>query len=426
MLRSFAFMFLFAQSSMTMPGMENSVGFLSAGTSIEPASTSESSPMVHRPWRGWTFMLHADAVLANIQQSGPRGRDKTFSTNWIMPMLTRQAGRHQFSVRTMLSLEPLTVTRRRYPLLLQTGETAYGLPIVDGQHPHDLVMELSARYDFRFNDRVSAFVYGGPIGDPALGPPAFVHRASSSENPLAVLGHHQQDSTHISNSVITYGLVAGRVQVEASTFHGREPNENRWNFDGGEPDSFSTRITVAPTHHLVGQFSFGGITSREASEPDVDSRRTTASVHHNVPFTEGHLATSLVWGRNKDLDPHAPRVFNAYTLESTANLKSRNWLWTRVENADRDRTTLFGEVPAVRNVEETSIGRVQALTFGYARDLPSPVSAMTVSIGAQATTYWLPELLKPLYGDRPATFLMFLRLRPKGNMAEHMRMMHNH
>ena len=325
-------------AQMTMPGMaamENSVGFLSSGTSVEPKNTSEFAPMIHTSLGKWTFMFHANAFLAGTQQSGPRGGDKLFSVNWLMPMVSRDFGRQTVTLRTMLSLEPATVTQRRYPELFQSGETAYGLPIVDGQHPHDLFMELVGRYDFRLSERTRLFVYGGPIGDPALGPTAFPHRASALENPVAVLGHHQEDSTHISSSVITVGFAGGPIQLEASTFHGREPDENRWNIDKGKPDSFSSRLTVGIGNKLSGQFSIGRINKREALEPKLDTLRTTASVHHNVRFSSGHISTSLIWGRNKDLAGHDTRIFNAYTAESTVNFLSRNWAWTRIENADR-------------------------------------------------------------------------------------------
>src|SRR5262249_44416502 len=150
-----------------------------------------------------TVMFHANAFLASVQQTGPRGHGKTFSTNWLMPMLARTWGRHSITFRPMLSLEPATITHRRYPELFASGETAYGLPIVDGQHPHDFFMELAARYDFRLSDKVGLYAYGGPRGDPALGPTAYPHRASVSESVLATRGHHEQDATHISNSVIT-------------------------------------------------------------------------------------------------------------------------------------------------------------------------------------------------------------------------------
>jgi hypothetical protein len=410
--------------TMNMPGMENSVGFLSSGTSIQPKVVSEFEPMIHTSLGNWTFMFHGVAFVVDTQQSGPRGRDKLYSPNWMMPMLTRQFGRHSVMFRTMLSPEPLTVSKRRYPELFQSGETAYGLPIVDGQHPHDLLMELAGRYDFKISEKVGLYVYGGPVGDPALGPTAFSHRASASENPVAALAHHQEDSTHISNSVITVGVDGGPVQLEASTFHGREPNENRWNIDGGDPDSFASRLTIAANSNLSGQISIGRINNREALEPDLDTLRTTASISHDVRFGSGHVSSTLIWGRNKDITHHGNRIFNAYTFESTVNFLSRNWLWTRIENVDRDRTLLVGEVPAALSVEEDPIGRVQAYTFGYERDLPVGIPSVSVGLGTQITTYGLPRQLKSVYGDRPAAFSVFLRIRPTGNAAQHMQIMH--
>ena len=239
-----------------------------------------------------------------------------------------------------------------------------------------------------------------------------------------MLGHHEEDSTHISNSVITLGVVSGPLQLEASTFHGREPNENRWNIDGGEPDSFSSRLTVAPASNFTGQFSIGRINNREALEPDLDTLRTTASIHHNLQFSSGHAASSIVWGRNKDMDHGGKRIFNSYTMESTVNFLKRNWVWSRIENVDRDRSLLAGESPAAVHIEEKPIGRVQAYSFGYERDLAVRIPSMNLGLGVQATAYGLTPQLKAVYGNHPVALVAFLRLRPSGNMAEHMRAMH--
>jgi hypothetical protein len=407
-----------APQGMTMPGMENSVGFLSSGTSVQPKTTSESESMIHTTFGNWTFMLHANAFIVDTQQSGPRGADKFYSVNWIMPTFIWTAGRHSIGFRTMLSADPATVTKRRYPELFQSGETAFGLPIVDAQHPHELFMELAARYDAKLTEKSAVFAYGGLLGEPALGPTAFPHRSSASENPAAVLGHHQQDSTHISNNVITLGFVGGPLQLEASTFHGREPDENRWNIDGGKPDSFAARMTLAAGNDFSGQFSIGRINNREALEPDMDTLRTTASIHHSRSLASGHVSTSLIWGRNKDMEGHGSRIFNAYTAESTVNFSTNNWAWTRIENVDRDRTLL--ELSG----SEEPIGRVQAYTFGYERDIPVGTDALRVGLGAQVTGYGLTSEMKTVYGDRPAGFSVFLRIRPRGNAAAHMQMMH--
>jgi hypothetical protein len=412
-----------AQGMPGMTAMENSVGFQSSGTSIEPLTTSESAPIIHTSLGNWTFMFHANGFLADSQQSGPRGKDKFYSVNWMMPMLSRDFGRQTVLFRTMLSAEPATVTKRRYPELFQSGEAAFGLPVIDGQHPHEFFMEIAGRYDFRMTERTRLFIYGGPVGEPALGPTAYPHRASASENPVAVLGHHQEDSTHISNSVATLGFVGGPLQVEVSTFHGGEPNENRWNIDKGKPDSFSGRLTLSTDKQWSGQFSMGRLNNREPQHPGLDTIRTTASVHHNVRFASGHVASSVIWGRNKDMHGDDTRIFNAFTAESTVNFLGANWVWTRVENVDRDRTLLVGERPEVLKVEEDPIGRVQAYTFGYERDLPGP-SFMSIGLGLQTTVFGLAPSLKPVYGNRPAAVTFFLHVRPRGNMTDHMQIMH--
>jgi hypothetical protein len=394
-----------------MPGMsamENSVGYLSSGTSIEPASTSEASSMVHGSLGSWSVMFHANAFIQDIQQSGPRGGDKFFSTNWMMPMLANKWGAHSLILRTMLSLEPATVTDRRYPLLFQSGETAFGIPIVDGQHPHNLFMEIAGRYDFDVNDKTRLFLYGGPIGEPALGPPAFPHRSSASENPVAILGHHNQDSTHLSYSVITAGISTGPIQLEASTFHGQEPNENRWYIGTGKPDSYSARMSVAPTRSVAGQFSIGRINNREPDEPGLDTLRMTASIHHNLTLPSGSVASSVIWGRNNDMIDSEERIFNSYAVESTWNFKDRNWIWTRIENVDKE------------------MGRVQAYSFGYERDIFRTPLWANIGLGFQFTTYGLTDEMKTEYGNNPQTYVVFLHLRPVGNLSAHMRAMHGH
>src|SRR3954470_12780075 len=210
-----------------------------AGTDAEPNSTPFDMLMTTKD--DWTLMLHGVAFISDVQQTGSRGKDKLFSTNWIMPMAQRKLGNGTLTLRAMFSLEPATVSQRQYPLLFQQGETAFGRAIVDGQHPHDFFMELAALYDYQLAEHTLLSVYAAPMGDPAMGPPAYPHRASASEDPIAPLGHHLQDSTHIASDVLTVGLTYKNFRLEASGFHGREPDEYRWNIDSGNIDSWSTR-----------------------------------------------------------------------------------------------------------------------------------------------------------------------------------------
>lgn len=387
--------------------LQEIVSHTGSGTSAEPDSVPV--PMLMTKKGKWTLMFHANVFVLDEQQSGPRGEDKFFSTNWLMGMAKRTAGPGVFTARTMLSLEPATATDRQYPLLFQQGETAYGKPIVDGQHPHNLFMEIAALYDLKLGEHGLLSLYAAPIGDPAIGPMAYAHRASALEDPLATLGHHQEDSTHISEDVVTVGVTYRIARIEASGFHGREPNENRWNLGQGKIDSWSTRLTLQPGKNWSGQYSYARMTSPEALFPTENQERMTASVLYNRPFHNGDWASSLIWGRTKSVEDGS--VFNSYAFESTLGFLTRNHIWTRIENAERSNELLLGENPTPPNFVEQPIGRVQAYTLGYDRDFDF-VPHLSSALGAQVTVYGVPGILQPAYGMHPAGVAVFIRLRP--------------
>lgn len=412
------------ESQQSMPGMQHEgmqmgeqpttfVGAIerhaTSGTSAEPNSTPK--PMLMTMKGNWTLMLHGEAFLNDIQQSGSRGSDKFFSTNWIMPMAHRELGPGTLTLRTMLSLEPATVTKRHYPELFQQGEIAFGKPIVDGQHPHDLFMEIAALYDLKVGTKSLLSFYFAPMGDPAMGPTAYPHRASASENPAAALGHHLEDSTHISDDVITTGFTYKMVRFEASGFHGREPDEFRWNIDSGKIDSWSTRITVQPGQNWSAQYSFGHLTSPEALHPEEDIQRQTASIMYNRPLNRGNWASTLVWGRNHSLA--SGLNWNGYLAESTIRFADRNYVWGRIENVDRTNELLLKNQLEPPTFEESIIGRVQAYTGGYEHDIDL-IPHLATGIGAQTTFYSTPQTLVADYGPHPVGVTVFLRIRPFG------------
>ena len=376
-----------------------------AGTDIEPISTPQNMLMTTRG--EWVFMLHGVAFLNDTQQTGPRGADKLLSTNWIMPMAQRELGRGTLTLRTMLSLEPATVSDRRYPLLFEQGETAFGRPIVDGQHPHDFFMELAAMYDAKLSDNTLLSFYFAPMGSPALGPMAYPHRASASENPVATLGHHLQDSTHIADDVITVGLLRRGLRVEASGFHGREPDEFRWNLDSGAIDSWATRLTVNPGRNWSAQYSIGQLHSPETLSPNEDLRRMTASVMYNRLFHIGNVASMLLWGRNQSLGDG--NVGNSFLAESTLR-SARNGIWTRIESTDRTNELLLDGNPIPPGFEERYFTRVQAYTAGYDREV-GHIPHLSTAIGGQLTFYGVPDVLKSAYGSHPFAVNVFLRAR---------------
>ena len=379
----------------------------SSGTSAEPNSTPV--PMLMTLKAGWIWMFHANAFVADEQQSGERGSDKAFSTNWFMGMAQRKLGPGTFTARMMLSLEPATVSERQYPLLFQQGETAFGKAIADGQHPHDFFMELAALYDLKLGEKSLLSFYFAPVGDPAIGPTAYPHRASAAENPVGSLGHHQEDSTHIADDVATVGLTYGVARVEVSGFHGREPDEFRWDLDQEKIDSWATRLTIQPGRNWSGQYSYARITSPEALFADEDQERMTTSIMYNRPLHNGNWASTMLWGRTRSIQDNSK--FNSYLLESTVRFHTRNYAWSRIENVDRSNELLIGENPLPPNFREQRIGRVQAYTFGYDRDIDL-IPNLASAIGAQVTTHGVAEVLKPIYGSHPVGVILFVRFRP--------------
>ena len=394
-----------------------------AGTSVEPAS--EPVPMLMRSAAGWTLMLHGTAFVADTQQhaNSPRNRDKLFSTNWIMPMAQHRLGPGTLTLRTMLSLEPATITGRLFPELFQQGETAYDVPIIDGQHPHDFVMELGALYDLPLREHAMLSLYAAPVGDPAIGPTAYPHRLSASEDPIATLGHHQQDSTHNAFNVMTAGMTYKAIRAEISGFHGAEPTEARWHLqpspNGVAPDSISGRLTFAPTANITAQYSVAHITSPEALSLNQNQFRQSASVMFNRPIgahrdtksmpgmsmstaATGNWSTTILWGQTKSLP--ANQTENSYLLESLLTLH-RNSFYTRIEAASRT-TELLTPAPAI----EVPVGHVQAYTLGYDRTY-RVAPHLEAAPGAQFTPYHTPDALTPTYGRWPFSAVVFVRLR---------------
>ena len=396
--------------------IEQIVNHESAGTTAEPAATPHDMLMTQRG--AWTLMFHGSMFVNATQQSGPRGTDKVFSTSWLMPMAQRTLGLGTLTARAMFSLEPATITNRRYPELFQVGETAYGNPIVDGQHPHNFFMEIAAIYDIKLGDNTLLSFYAAPVGDPAIGPEAYPHRVSASEDPLAALGHHLQDSTHISYDVVTLGFAYKIARIEVSGFHGQEPGENRWTIGAGAIDSWSTRLTINPAPDWSGQYSIARLKSPEALFPTEDTLRMTSSITYDRPLNHnakentepwGNWATTLVWGRNESLP--GGEIFNSYLAESTVRFAHRNFAWTRVENVDRTNELLLGDNPLPPGFEEHFLARIQAYTLGYDREFKL-IPHISSALGGQFTLYGKPASLDSLYGDHPIGALLFLRLRP--------------
>ncbi len=285
-----------------------------------------------------------------------------------------------------------------YPLLLATGETADGkTPLVDRQHPHDLFMELAATYSRPISDDDNLFVYAGLPGEPAFGPPAFMHRVSGVDIPEAPITHHWLDSTHVTFGVITGGWVHGPFKLEGSVFNGREPDQHRWDIEAHALKSWSARASWNPSANWSLQASVARLVGPEQLEPGVNQNRVSVSAIYTRPFGDGNLVSATFgWGR-KDLQPGP--VLDAFLLEGSVNLKGR---WT-----------LFGRAERVEENELLGPGGpeywVSKLSLGAIRDVP--ISAhWKIGLGGLVSLYAMPRALKPIYGS-PVSTMGFVRLK---------------
>ena len=354
----------------------------------------------------WNLMYHGAAHLAFDDMRGPRGDEKVVAPNWVMISGQRAIGpRDELRVTTMLSLDPLTVGGSGYPLLFQTGETWKDLPLVDRQHPHNYISELSARITHAIAPDQAVFLYAAPVGQPALGPVAFMHRTHALDNPVAPIGHHWQDSTHISYGVLTGGYQTRQWQLEASTFNGREPGEDRWAIDTPTFNSFSSRLSYNPTPHWAFQGSYAFLKDPELLHPGENAHRATFSAMYNRPLANGsNFQSTFVWGRN---------LIEGQTLDSfliEGQLKKDNG-WTpyvRYEKVQKNA----GELQLAPPFDGARVFHLQQATVGVARDIGS-TGDFQLGVGAQWMVNLTPSALDPFYGDNPNGWLVYLRIHPK-------------
>ncbi len=389
---------------MVMHGMYGTypMGRDATGTSWMPSSTQ--MPGIHHVSHGWLFMIHGYLMAIYDDQGGPRGDEKFFSENMFMVTAQKDIGCGTFAVRNMISLEPATIGCNGYPLLLQTGETCNGVtPLIDHQHPHDFIMELAALYTIRLSKENSLFAYFGLPGEPALGPPPYIHRFSAFFNPEAPITHHWLDSTHIVFGVATLGVVHDWLKIDTSIFTGREPDQHRWNFESPRFDSYSLRISVNPTENIAAQISYGFLKSPEAVEPNVNTYRATASLSYNRSWETSNWQITAAWGRNQNQPGSA---LNGCLLESAIEIHSKHVLFGRAEYAAKNELFIHPNP----NADKTfNVGK---LDLGYIFEFPL-VPYTLWGLGFVGSSSFLPNSIKSPYGGTPLSYMAFLRIALK-------------
>ena len=368
-----------------------------SGTAWQPDSSEHGG--LHIPLGEWSLMLHGTANLVYEWQEAPRGDEKAFLAGHLITTLRRLLGNGTLQFRSILSPDAL-FGKRGYPLLLASGETADGTTrLIDRQHPHDLFGELSASYSLNLSPNDSLFVYAGLPGEPAFGPPVYLHRRAIQDSPEAPITHHWLDSTHASFGVVTAGVVHGNVKLEASRFNGREPDQHRFDSETGPLDSTAVRLSWNPIRDLSLQGSWAHLKEPEQLEPGVDQRRLSASALYTRRLSPDTVwASTLAWGRRSQEGRH----FNAYALES--GLTWKDW-------------TLFGRGEITENNElvaglgeDAPAYRVGKASLGLIRDFRL-APHIKVGIGGLYARNFVPRALEPAYGGDPSGAMGFIRFK---------------
>ncbi|HEX8412532.1 MAG TPA: hypothetical protein VF637_01410 [Sphingomicrobium sp.] len=368
-----------------------------SGTSWQP-DTSEHHGLMSSAGR-WMLMGHGVLNLVYDRQGGRRGADKLFPSGMAMGMAQRPLGNGTLQFKAMVSPDPV-MGRRGYPLLLASGETADGeTRLIDRQHPHDFFMELSGSVSQNVGPNSSVFLYAGLPGEPAFGPPTFMHREAIMDSPEAPISHHWLDSTHISFGVLTAGIVLDQVKIEASRFNGREPDERRWNIETGQLDSTAVRLSWLPIPEIALQGSWGHFEEPEQLEPGVDQTRWSASALYAREIAPGlKLAGTVAWGR-KVVEHHKDDAISA-----EASLKKGSWTgFARAEIAqNRELMDVAEHGPAYR------VGKVSA---GAVRDFRI-AEHLQLGTGALVALNFVPDALVSRYGgNNPLGAMAFVRLK---------------
>lgn len=383
-----------SEDDMAMAATSRYPATAGSGTSLLPAN--EGMDGLHVPLGDWTVMAHGFVTAQYTDHSGPRGDDKFYSTSMLMVTGEREGDWGRLQLKSMLSLEP-AMERRGYPNLFATGETANGLPLIDRQHPHDLFMELAARVDVNIGESSRLFLYGGPVGEPAIGPSAFMMRGSAKYNPEAPISHHWFDSTHITYGVVTAGIATSLLQLEGSAFRGAEPDEKRWDIETPKLDSWSVRATLTPSTAWAIQASYARIEQPEALHPGQDEKRFTASAHYD----NGAGVSAMLAYSNKKRVPGTS--LDAWLGEANWDIDRANSIFGRIEHVANDEF-----FPDHAHPLHDRTFRVTKFQAGYARRIP--IGPVQLALGGSVSAYAKPSALDPYYGDNPWGYTLFARI----------------
>lgn len=389
----------------------------SSGTAWQPDATPT------RAWQHtldrWDLMVHGNGFIAYVREETFRGASRVGSTNWAMVTATRPLPDGALTLVATGSLETLTLGACGLPKLLATGPGCSSNLATDFQHPHPPVMELAARYRHAVASRVAVEAYAALAGEPALGPPSYLHRLSAGADPLAPLSRHEMNPAHASAGVLTVAVGSTSWKLEGSFFNGIAPDADRVLPDLGPMKSMAGRFSLNPSRNLAMQASLGRIAGVEGHHAGAGSTVysvTASAIYHRPLSAHATWATTLGWGRlDDDLLPRASLM-----LESALAIGDTHTWSGRLEAAERfeGEVTMEGlpdgsHIMSVHSQKR----RVAQLSAAYLHSRRLRLAA--IGVGVRGSLSILPEELMGLYGQRRAAgFALFVAFRP-GGVAAH-------
>jgi hypothetical protein len=376
-------------------------GRFGTGTSWLP---DESPLLAAVPHFGkWGLMLNGNIYTGYDYYSSDRGGKRFFGRNTLVGAFFRTFEHSEWLFRAALSLEPLTIGKRGYPQVLQSGQTAEGDRVHDRMYALDFFRELAATYSWEVSKEWGAMFYTALAGEPAIGPVTFTQRVSASPDPLAPLGFVAQESSHASFGVLTVGAFTRDLKLEASWFNGALPGNHRYTLAIRRPDSYAARVSWNPFTWLSTQVSYAYLGNPSRRDPGRSDHRLTAS----ATYTRWHandsgVAATLSFAEHLN---NRNDVNTSLMAEGYWNIDGHNALFGRWDLLQKSGPEL---VLPDRTTELFAIG---ALGAGYIYYF-GPFITLTPGLGVRGSINLMERDLAKYYGGQAAYgFMVYAQLR---------------
>ena len=386
-----------------------------------------SNEGIIRKYKDWIFGVNAFASLVFDHQGGKRGKSDVYSENYLSLTAIKPFSQSVLVLNSRFSLEPFTIGKRGYPLLLQVGGTANNKTfLVDAQHPHDLFSELSMNYIIKLNEDSNFNIYLGLPGAPALGPTGIQVCNIDLAVPESPLLHEALYSTEISYGVVTAGYNWRNITLEGSIFNGRETDKNHFIIHKPKLDSFCGRLTTIFPYNLSAQISYGFLNSPEIVEPEINKKRLVVSLGWFKEFEDSYLQTMFGFAQNKHIPGNTTKGLIA---EFLYNFKRNHSLFLRGELLETDE--LFHDEHGHSHNQDNfnhchkhdvnckrkngleidrelfdKIFNVGRISSGYLYKFP-PMDHIRFGLGCSGNISIIPEKLKPIYGNHPLSYYIY-------------------